>query len=119
MTESAERISREVAVDVTTWLEQNWNPDLTVGEWWERLGMSGWGAPSWPTEWFGKGFARSDALVVQKAISDFGALGAPRGLGITLAGPTIIAHGSSRQKQRYLRDIVTGKKAWCQLFSEP
>jgi alkylation response protein AidB-like acyl-CoA dehydrogenase len=36
-----------------------------------------------------------------------------------LAGPTIVAHGSEEQKQRYLRPIVTGQEAWCQLFSEP
>jgi alkylation response protein AidB-like acyl-CoA dehydrogenase len=56
---------------------------------------------------------------VQQAIADFGALPAPGGLGLMLAGPTIVVHGDDVQKQRYLRDIVTGQKAWCQLFSEP
>ena len=30
-----------------------------------------------------------------------------------------MAHGTDEQKERYLRDIVTGSEAWCQLFSEP
>src|SRR3954447_4564626 len=116
MTDTA---TRDVVAQVTEWLEENWDPDLTVGEWWERLGLSGWGAPTWPEEWYGKGLGRSDAALVQRAISEHGALGAPGGLGLMLAGPTIIAHGTDEQKERYVRDIVTGKKAWCQLFSEP
>ena len=29
---------------VTAWLEEQWDPDLTVAEWWERLGTAGWSA---------------------------------------------------------------------------
>ena len=105
--------------EVTAWLQENWDPDLTVGEWWERLGESGWAAPSWPEQWFGKGLSREDTVRVQRAIADFPALGAPGGLGLLLAGPTIVDHATDEQKERFLRDIVTGKKAWCQLFSEP
>ena len=28
-------------------------------------------------------------------------------------------HGTDEQKERYIGDTVTGKKAWCQFFSEP
>jgi alkylation response protein AidB-like acyl-CoA dehydrogenase len=110
---------RDVSAEVTPWLEANWDPDLTVSEWWERLGPSGWAAPTWPEEWFGKGLSRGEAVRVAQTIARFGALGAPGGLGLLLAGPTIYTHGTDEQKRRYLRDIVTGQKAWCQLFSEP
>jgi alkylation response protein AidB-like acyl-CoA dehydrogenase len=119
MTDTAERTSRDVVAEVTAWLEENWDADLTVAEWWERLGTSGWAAPTWPVEWYGKGLSRDEGVRVQRAISRFGALGAPGGLGLLLAGPTILTHGTDEQKERYLRDIVTGQKAWCQLFSEP
>jgi alkylation response protein AidB-like acyl-CoA dehydrogenase len=117
MTDTAERT--DVVAEVTTWLEENWDPDITVAEWWDRLGTSGWAVPTWPEDWFGKGLSRDDAVKVGQAIADFGALGAPGGLGLLLAGPTIVTHGDDAQKQRYLKDIVTGQKAWCQLFSEP
>jgi alkylation response protein AidB-like acyl-CoA dehydrogenase len=109
----------DVVAEVTAWLEENWDADLTVGEWWERLGTSGWAVPTWPEEWFGKGLPRAEALRVQQKITDFGALAAPGGLGTLLAGPTITVHGTDDQKRAYLRDIVTGRRAWCQLFSEP
>ncbi|MGH9274353.1 MAG: acyl-CoA dehydrogenase family protein, partial [Acidimicrobiales bacterium] len=51
--------------------------------------------------------------------SRFGALGAPAGLGLMLAAPTIATHATQEQIDVYVRDIVTGQKAWCQLFSEP
>src|SRR5205807_789940 len=113
------RRGEDAVADVRAWLEDNWDPDLTVGEWWDRLGTSGWAAPTWPVEWFGRGLSREEGVRVQAAVAGSGALGAPGGLGLLLAGPTIVAHGSDEQKERYLRDIVTGPQAWCQLFSEP
>ena len=109
----------ELLDELRSWLEQNWDPDLTVGEWWERLGLSGWATPTWPTEWYGHGLSRDEANIVSREISAYGALNAPSGLGLLLAGPTIVAHGTDEQRGRFLPDIVTGKKAWCQLFSEP
>jgi alkylation response protein AidB-like acyl-CoA dehydrogenase len=92
---------------------------LTVAEWWERLGLAGWAAPGLPENAYGRGLNRNDSVAVQNAIAEFGALGAPGGLGLLLAAPTIAAHGTQEQIDLYVRDIVTGQKAWCQLFSEP
>lgn len=105
--------------EVNAWLEENWDPDLTVAEWWERLGLSGWAHPSLPENAYGKGLSRGDAVRVANAIAAFGALGAPGGLGLLLAAPTIATHGTPEQIERYVRPIVTGQEAWCQLFSEP
>ena len=120
MTDLDDRTTPTDAVaEVTAWLEENWDPDLTVADWWERLGLAGWAAPGLPVNAYGKGLNRNDSVAVQNAIAEFGALGAPGGLGLLLAAPTIATHGTQEQIDLYVRDIVTGQKAWCQLFSEP
>ncbi|MGI8794218.1 MAG: acyl-CoA dehydrogenase family protein [Acidimicrobiales bacterium] len=109
----------ELLDELNAWLEENWDPDLTVAEWWERLGVAGWSAPTLPKNSYGRDLSRSDSVRVSTAIGEFGALGAPGGLGLMLAAPTIAAHGTQEQIDKYVRDIVTGQQAWCQLFSEP
>jgi alkylation response protein AidB-like acyl-CoA dehydrogenase len=109
----------ELLSELRSWLQQNWDPDLTVGDWWERLGLAGWSAPGLPENAYGKGLPRTDAIAVANEITAFGALGAPAGLGLLLASPTIATHGTQEQIDLYVRDIVTGQKSWCQLFSEP
>src|SRR5690606_38929992 len=73
------RTGNELVDELTTWLEENWDPDLTVGEWWDRLGMAGWAAPMLPENAYGKGLTRGDAILVAGTIARFGALGAPQG----------------------------------------
>ncbi len=109
----------DILDELDAWLTENWNADLTVGEWWERLGASGWAAPALPTNAYGKGLGRNDAIAVGNRIVRHGAVPAPGGLGMLLAAPTIAVHGTQEQIERFVRPIVTGQSAWCQLFSEP
>ncbi len=116
---SGDSTTDQLLSDLRVWLARNWDPDLTVGEWWGRLGFEGWAAPGLPENAYGKGMARADAVLVAQEIAKFGALGPPAGLGLLLAAPTIATHGTQEQIDTYVSDIVTGQKAWCQLFSEP
>jgi alkylation response protein AidB-like acyl-CoA dehydrogenase len=111
--------SDELLAELRAWLDQSWDPDLTVAEWWKRLGPSGWAAPTLPVTAYGLGVARSVGVQIAQEIADFGALGPPNGLGLLLAAPTIADRGTQEQIDVYVRDIVTGQQAWCQLFSEP
>ncbi len=117
--ETTARSGRSVIDELRTWLEENWDPDLTVGEWWERLGLAGWSAPMLPADSYGRGLSRGDALAVSGTIASFGAVGAPVGMSIGLASPTITTHGTREQIERLIPPAVTGKVAYCQLFSEP
>ncbi len=70
----------------------------------------------------GQGLPRSLQSVVDR---EFEVVGAPtnhperNGIGLGMAAPTILAHGTAEQKQRWLRPLWTGEEIWCQLFSEP
>jgi len=70
------------------------------------------------------GLGASRAL--QEAVVDeFAAAGAPDnnprriGIGLGMAAPTILRHGTDEQRSRYLRPLWVGEQVWCQLFSEP
>lgn len=119
MSEAVVTTSPALVDELTTWLEENWDPDLSVGEWWERLGMAGWSAPMLAPDSFGRGLTRGDALLVASTIAEFGALAAPTGMSIGLFSPTVATHGTREQIERLIPPAVTGKIAYCQLFSEP
>lgn len=108
-----------IATEVRAWLEANWDPELALVEWRERLADSGWGQPTWPEQFYGRGLDARGAALVQAEFARVGAVGpataGPRGL----ASATLLEHGSDAQKRRYLRGILTGRDSWCQLFSEP
>jgi alkylation response protein AidB-like acyl-CoA dehydrogenase len=112
----------EVAVrsEVQTWLRENWNLDLTLVQWRGKLVDSGWGCPTWPREWLGKGLSIGLADVVTEELERAGAVGVTNvGIGMLLAAPAIIEYGSDEVKDRFLRPIATSEVRWCELFSEP
>ena len=105
--------------EVRTWLETHWDPNADLVEWRGLLADSGWGCPSWPREWHGRGLPLAADSAARKVFSEVGAVGVAAGVSMYLVAPTLLEWGSDEQKQRFLRPILTGEHKWCQLFSEP
>jgi len=70
----------------------------------------------------GLGLPRALQPVVDEVLA---AAGAPGNdplritIGLGMAAPTILRHGTDEQRHRWLRPLWTGEEVWCQLFSEP
>ncbi len=105
--------------EVRAWLAEHWDPDLSVREWWSIVGDAGWSAPNFPTEWGGRGRSPRSQVAVRTAFAEHGAVIPPGGMGLLMAAPTILTHGTPEQIDRFVPDVYRGAVAWCQLFSEP
>ena len=105
--------------EVRTWVRQSWAEDITVREWWRRLQEERLVAPSWPAP-YGRGWRAEDARTIIEELAAAGVIAPPQGtVGTTLAGPTLLEHGTPEQQARLLPPLLRGEEAWCQLFSEP
>ena len=109
----------QVRADVRTWLKANWDPELSLLEWRNKLVESGWGAPHYPKEWHGRGLPVKFNTPIDDEFAKVGAITVARAGIRTLAAATILDHGTDFHKQKFLRRILTGEDTWCQLFSEP
>lgn len=81
------------------------------------LAESGLIAPHWPAP-YGRNAGPVEQIVIDQELA---------AAGVTLpdikiggwAVPTILAHGSDKQREKFVRPTLTGDIVWCQLFSEP
>jgi len=87
--------------------------------WQKRLAEGGLAAVTWPAEYGGSGLGPLQQVVVNQEIGRAGVPGIFDIIGVGMLGPTLIAHGSEEQKQRFLGPMLTADEVWCQLFSEP
>jgi alkylation response protein AidB-like acyl-CoA dehydrogenase len=87
--------------------------------WQAHLADSGWAGITWPKDSGGRGGTPSQQAIFVEEASRLGLSPNAFAVGIAMAGPTIIAHGTDEQRQRFLPPMQRGDEVWCQLFSEP
>src|SRR5579864_5485676 len=121
--------------EVRTWLQTNLPWEYGVGlpprfddldsevvflrQWQSTLAGGRWVGVAWPTEYGGRGLGPAEHFVVQEELARARAPELVGRIGVNLAGPTLLAHGSDEQKARWLSKILSAEDLWCQLFSEP
>jgi alkylation response protein AidB-like acyl-CoA dehydrogenase len=103
------------------WSRNSDHPDYTkrCKEWQHTMYEGGWGAITWPVEYGGKGLSGWHQSIFNQEAAHYDVATGAFAVGIGMCGPTLIAHGTEEQKQRFLPAMIRGEEVWCQLFSEP
>ncbi len=120
---------RSFATEVRSWLEANVQPPPDTDDlaeqvawgrgWQRRLAEAGWVGIDWPARYGGRGASPVEVAIFNSEYARSGAAQLVNRVGINLAGPTLLAHGTTEQCARWLPAITTAEDIWCQLFSEP
>jgi alkylation response protein AidB-like acyl-CoA dehydrogenase len=88
-------------------------------QWQASLAADRWVGVTWPLELGGRGLGPTEHFVVTEEMARARAPELVGRIGINLVGPTLFAHGTAEQRQRWLPPILGADQLWCQLFSEP
>jgi alkylation response protein AidB-like acyl-CoA dehydrogenase len=87
---------------------------------WQRLAYeAGYVGVAWPVESGGRGGTLMQQMIVNEEMALAKAPDMVNVIGLFMAGPTIMAHGTDDQKRRHLEPLLRADEIWCQGFSEP
>ena len=84
-----------------------------------KLSAAGWSTLAWPVEHGGRGASLARQVIFHEEYARSGAPGRVDHIGVTMVGPTLMALGSARQRERFLPGIASAAELWCQGYSEP
>ncbi|MGD9792879.1 MAG: acyl-CoA dehydrogenase family protein [Acidimicrobiia bacterium] len=80
----------------------------------------GLAVPTWPSRYGGRDAGRTEVAMISRVHADYALPDLyPFRVGMKMAGPTLLEHGTAEQNDRWLRRMASGEDIWCQLFSEP
>jgi alkylation response protein AidB-like acyl-CoA dehydrogenase len=82
-----------------------------------RVAEAGYLVPHWSPPW-GRAAGAVEQLVIDEELRR-ARIRVPHLQVGAWAAPTIAAHGTPEQQERWVRPTLLGEIAWCQLFSEP
>jgi alkylation response protein AidB-like acyl-CoA dehydrogenase len=118
--------------ELRAWLEENLPAELlgyrggearfegpAMRAWSRALYDAGYAGLTWPQEYGGGGAPYSFQAIFLEEMARAEAPPHVGVIGLGMAGPTIVAHGTEEQKSRYLAPILSAEEIWCQGFSEP
>ena len=88
-------------------------------QWQRQLAEGNWVGVHWPQEYGGRSLSLVEEAVVQEELVRVNSPQLLGLFGLTMVGPVLIRHGTDEQRNRYLSDILSAEKIWCQGFSEP
>ena len=88
-------------------------------DWQRRLAGAGLVGVTWPAAFGGRGAGPMHHYLAQEELARARAPELVGRIGVNLVGPTLLAHGTPGQQQRWLPGILPADHLCCQLFSEP
>lgn len=94
--------------------------EVAFGRRWQaRLAGAGLVGVTWPEAYGGRGLTPLHHYIVQEELARARAPELVGRIGVNLVGPTLLAHGTPEQQDRWLPGILPAERLFCQLFSEP
>src|SRR6201997_4325058 len=91
----------------------------TLRDWQRRLFEAGFLGLSWPVEYGGQGKTIVYSAIFSEEMARARAPSALNLIGLSMAAPTILEHGTDEQQRRFVPKILSCEEIWCQGFSEP
>ncbi len=88
-------------------------------DWQRRLHAAGYVGLHWPKAYGGRGATVMEQVIFLEELARARAPELANQIGLDMAGPAIMAHGTEAQKRLHLPRILAAEHIFCQGFSEP
>ncbi len=115
-----ERDPKEEDVGFSMFSENESDAMISEAKEWQATKFdNGWACITWPKDLGGRGGSLIEQIIFAQEESKFKTPPNIFMIGIGMAGPTIMVHGTKEHKEQWLPRMARGTDVWCQLFSEP